>query len=321
MTPADLSRTVLHTVRRAVEADELRADVPARVGVRVPPHPGCGDYATSVALPLAKAAGRPAREVAEVLRRRLVREPGIARVDIAGPGFLNITLADVAASHEEVVRSALRLRDHPAEPLPLDEPDPQTVVRLGPDAARWSLLCPPGFDRAGLLVQRESNPLFKVRYAHSRCRALLRNAADLGFGPCPATGTGNARTGAARTDTAGTGNAGTDRPATDSASTDQAGTDQARQHPGPYGPGSGPLLALLADHPRITARRDPDRLARHLERLADAFLRWQARCATLPRGDEKPSAVHRARLALAEATGAVLADGLHQLGITAPDRL
>jgi arginyl-tRNA synthetase len=275
VTPADLSRTVLHTVRCAVEADELSAAVPDRAGVRVPPRPGCGDYATNVALRLARESGRPALEVAELLRRRLVREPGIAGVEIAGPGFLNITLDGPA--HGRLVRELLA-RDERAEPLGL-RPTEESVRRLGQDAARWSLVTPPGTDRRLLLVQREDNPLFRVRYAHSRCRALERNAADLGFAP-------------------------------------QLGEDD-----GDFGPGSPALLAELAEHRRIAGARDPGRLARHLERLAEAFLRWQASCPTLPRGDEKPLAVHRARLALAEATGKVLADGLTQLGITAPAHL
>jgi arginyl-tRNA synthetase len=41
----------------------------------------------------------------------------------------------------------------------------------------------------------------------------------------------------------------------------------------------------------------------------------------LPQGEEKPSAAHRARLALAEAAGAVLAGGLSLLGIDAPEHL
>ncbi|MEU4208993.1 ArgS-related anticodon-binding protein NrtL [Streptomyces sp. NPDC026206] len=273
MTPADLSRTVLHTVRRAVEADELRATVPARVSVRVPPRPGCGDYATNVALRLAKDSGRPAREIAEVLRRRLAAEPGIARVDIAEPGFLNITLDGAVGGG--IVREVLGADFRRGEPFGL-RPDPALLERLGSDAARWSLLCPPGLDRDLLLVQRESNPLFRVRYAHARTHALLRNARDLGF-------------------TADAGDLSEDS--------------------------AGPLLAALADHSRVGATRAADRLARHLERTAEAFLRWQADCPTLPRGDEKPSVVHRARLALAEATGKVLADGLNQLGITAPAQL
>ncbi len=70
--------------------------VPARIVVQPPPRPGCGDYASHVALQLAGPAGRPAREVAEILRKRLVGSAGIARVEIAGPGFLNFTLGDGA---------------------------------------------------------------------------------------------------------------------------------------------------------------------------------------------------------------------------------
>ncbi|ARZ67877.1 DALR anticodon-binding domain-containing protein [Streptomyces sp. HU2014] len=293
MTPADLTRTVLHTVRSAVDADELPAVVPDRVTVRVPSRPGCGDYATNVALRVAQGTGRPAAEVAEVLRRRLAAEPGIARVDIAGPGFLNVTLVGDPSLRivRDVLRHARQEAGTPA-PLPLPAPDPALLRRLGPDAARWSQVSPPGVDRAGLLVQRESNPLFRVRYAHARSRALLRNAHDLGFAPEPGE------------------------------------LGDATAHPSSPAPSAHSaqsalpaLLALLTDHPRVTAARSPERLARHLERLADAFLRWQTECPVLPRGDEKPLAVHRARLALAQAAGTVLADGLHQLGITAPAHL
>lgn len=96
VTPAELSRTVLRSVRGAVEEQELSVAVPARIVVQPPPRPGCGDYASNVALQLARQAGRPAREVAEILRKRLSGSAGIARVEIAGPGFLNFTLGDGA---------------------------------------------------------------------------------------------------------------------------------------------------------------------------------------------------------------------------------
>ncbi|HEY8986111.1 MAG TPA: DALR anticodon-binding domain-containing protein, partial [Streptomyces sp.] len=55
----------------------------------------------------------------------------------------------------------------------------------GQDATRWALLHPAPHDRPHLtpdhLVQRESNPLFRVRYAYARTRALTRNAEALGF--------------------------------------------------------------------------------------------------------------------------------------------
>ena len=72
-------------------------------------------------------------------------------------------------------------------------------------------------------------------------------------------------------------------------------------------------LATAARH------RAPDRLARHLVTVADAVLVFQH--TVLPLGDEKPSAAHRARLALAEAAGTVLAGGLSLLGIDAPEHL
>ncbi len=61
-----------------------------------------GDYATNVAMVLAKRAQRPPREIAEALASELGCYAGIAQVDVAGPGFVNITLE--AASHAEVAR-------------------------------------------------------------------------------------------------------------------------------------------------------------------------------------------------------------------------
>ncbi|MFD5285201.1 ArgS-related anticodon-binding protein NrtL [Streptomyces rubrogriseus] len=347
MTPVELSRTVLHAVRRAVDAGELSVAVPTRAVVAPPGPGGCGDYATSIALQLARPAGQTPLRVAEVLRPYLVGTDGITDVVLTGPGFLNISL-DRAASAAGVVGEILRRGDRygyagrpdgrvvqlhcphdlravvvaeasarllrsqgalvrvsaegfedawtsvlgvtvdavgvaPAElpvnvrPVPAQgSADPMS---LGRDAGRWALLHPAAHDRPRdgdqYLVQRESNPLFRVRYAHARARAAARNAADLGFYAAP----------------------------------------------GPVA--ERDLLAALADHPRVLAaaadHRAPDRLARHLVAVADAALPFLP--TVLPRGGEKPSAAHRARLALAEAVGAVLAGGLALLGIDAPEHL
>ncbi|STX02430.1 Arginine--tRNA ligase [Kocuria rosea] len=58
-----------------------------------------GDWATNVAMQLAKKVGRAPRDVAAVVRDRLQGTVGVAAVDVAGPGFLNITL-DAAAAGE-----------------------------------------------------------------------------------------------------------------------------------------------------------------------------------------------------------------------------
>ncbi|MEV5463241.1 hypothetical protein AB0L17_34305, partial [Streptomyces cellulosae] len=106
MTPVELSRTVLHAVRRAVAEGELCVTVPERAVV-VPPGPGgCGDYATSIALQLARSAGEPPRRVAEILRARLLDERRIADVVVTGPGFLNLSLESTASADlvEEILR-------------------------------------------------------------------------------------------------------------------------------------------------------------------------------------------------------------------------
>jgi arginyl-tRNA synthetase len=373
VTPVELSRTVLHAVRRAVAEGELSVDVPERVLVDVPGPGGCGDYATNIALQLARPAKQPPLRVAEILRPHLAAAPGVSRVDVTGPGFLNISLdtgTRTAAAHTlvrqiralgrsyghsdalsgqiielrvpyevraEVVADALarivnsqggRVEIGHGEPVNLRPvPAPEDPAPLGADAARWALLHPAPHDRpritADHLVQREANPLFRVRYAHARTRALVRNAARLGFTP-----------GGDPTDrTAGT--AGAAAPAGSAVHAEAGVAHLFVAHPrdihDPYGvhedhegqDGQDDLLTALSAYPRILTSaatdRVPHRLARHLVTVADAVLALAP--SVLPFGEEKPSAAHRDRLALADAAGTVLAGGLSLLGIDAPDHL
>jgi arginyl-tRNA synthetase len=96
VTPADVSTAVVAAVRAAVAAGELTVDVPAQATVERPKNKDHGDYATNVALQLAKPAGRPPREVAEVIAAHLRTQPGVDDVDVAGPGFLNLRLSQAA---------------------------------------------------------------------------------------------------------------------------------------------------------------------------------------------------------------------------------
>lgn len=98
MTPVELSRTVLRAVRLAVAEGELSVAVPARAVVTPPGPGGSGDYATNIALQLARPAGRPPLQVAEILRSHLSRTEGVAAVEITGPGFLNIRLDRAAVT-------------------------------------------------------------------------------------------------------------------------------------------------------------------------------------------------------------------------------
>lgn len=320
MTPVDLSRSVVRALRRAVEDGELPAGVvvPERVVVERTRPGGVGDYASPVAFGVAKGAGVAPRVVAELLAPRLAAASGIDRVEITGAGFLNFVLAASPVAElvrgiraggaayglapepvfapgadlrERVVCAAVRRiassqgvgGERAAAPrvAPVAKRDGDVVAGYGADAAAWAMLGvaaaeTPVFS-ASLLVQDESNEFFRVRYAHSRARALTRNAGQLGF----------------------------------------------RSEPGEPGEvdGAGVLVGVLRDHPLVLEaaahHRAPERLVRQLVVIADALLDFQYH--VLPMGDEKPSAAHRARLALAEAAGTVLAGGLTLLGIDASD--
>jgi len=99
VTPAELSAAIRACLVAAVDAGDLRVAVPDDVKVERPRQREHGDWATTVALQLAKAAGIPPREVATLIARRLGDVPGVKAVDVAGPGFLNVTL-DAAAAGE-----------------------------------------------------------------------------------------------------------------------------------------------------------------------------------------------------------------------------
>ncbi|MDT4909434.1 MAG: arginyl-tRNA synthetase [Pseudonocardiales bacterium] len=93
MTPADLSAAVLAAVSQSLAEGEFTGTAPAEVVIERPRNPEHGDYTTNVAMRLAKPAGKPAREVAAAIAARLAAVDAITKVDVAGPGFLNITLA------------------------------------------------------------------------------------------------------------------------------------------------------------------------------------------------------------------------------------
>jgi arginyl-tRNA synthetase len=102
VTPDELSRALSAARASAVADGTLALDpaaVPASVHVERPRQREHGDWATNVALQLAKKAGTNPRALAEELAARLRATAGIKAVDIAGPGFLNITL-DAAAAGE-----------------------------------------------------------------------------------------------------------------------------------------------------------------------------------------------------------------------------
>ena len=155
VTPEELSSLLSACLRESIDAGEISldaADVPATVKVERPKSREHGDWATNVALQLSKKAGMNPRAFATVLAARVQDRDGIASVDIAGPGFLNITLDAAAAG--ELARA---------------------IVEAGAEYGRNAVL-------AGRTVNMEfvsANPTGPLHIGHTRWAALGDSIARL----------------------------------------------------------------------------------------------------------------------------------------------
>ncbi len=107
VTPDQLSSTIVDVLQALVDdgAVSLPDGPPSTVVVERPRSKEHGDYATNVALQLAKKAGMAPRQFAELVAERLRESAGVAAVDVAGPGFLNISVA--AGAQGEVARDVV----------------------------------------------------------------------------------------------------------------------------------------------------------------------------------------------------------------------
>ncbi len=100
-----LATLLQDTVSALVAKGSLPSGLPAPEVAR-PRQEGHGEFSTNFALAAAKAAGRPPRVLAEELKAALGASPLIARIEIAGPGFLNVFVAESA--FHDIVRAILR---------------------------------------------------------------------------------------------------------------------------------------------------------------------------------------------------------------------
>ena len=97
MTPAQLADAVLAAARTALTDNDLDTGVlPGTMGVERPRNPEHGDYASNIAMQIAKRVGRQPRELAAAIADKLRKTDGIREVEVAGPGFLNIRLEAAA---------------------------------------------------------------------------------------------------------------------------------------------------------------------------------------------------------------------------------
>ena len=162
------------------------------------------------------------------------------------------------------------------------------VEAIGRDAARYALTRYTNDTNIDIDLElwtkaSGDNPVYYVQYVAARTSSILRNAVDLGLAQDPSL---------------------------------VALLVHEKE---------GELLRSLAAFPGIVAGaaelREPHRVARYLEDTAGAFHRFYDQCRVLPRGDEEPSDLHRARLVLVAATRQVFENGLGLLGVSAPERM
>ncbi len=166
----------------------------------------------------------------------------------------------------------------------------ELVEEVGVDAARYTLTrypvdTPLTLDLVDIARKANDNPVFYVQYAHARIKSVLRNAQDIGLD-----------------------------------------WREGTFHPEILAePLENELLGQIELFPRVVATaaelREPHRVARYLEELANAYHRFYDACRVLPRSDEQVADIHLARLWVCAAAVQVLANGLELLGVSAPERM
>jgi len=106
VTPAELSSLITDVARNVLEAQGLDSDVVEKTAtVERPRNSAHGDYATNIAMQVAKRAGTNPRQLGTWLAEALAEEEAIDEASVAGPGFINIRLA--AAAQGKIVAEIL----------------------------------------------------------------------------------------------------------------------------------------------------------------------------------------------------------------------
>ncbi|MBF1024621.1 MAG: arginine--tRNA ligase [Candidatus Nanogingivalaceae bacterium] len=94
------------------------------------PDPKFGDFATNVALQLAKPLGKNSREIAEAIAAKLRADERFSEVSVAGPGFINVKLSDQAVLESLKVRPATKRAGKTAV-IETNCPNPFKAMHIG----------------------------------------------------------------------------------------------------------------------------------------------------------------------------------------------
>lgn len=163
------------------------------------------------------------------------------------------------------------------------------VEAVGVDAARYALVRSSmdtqlDIDLNLLASHTNENPVYYVQYAHARTSNVAKNAAEHGVSL-------------------------------------ESGFDPAQLND----PADASLIGVLAQFPSVVAsaakERSPHLVPRYLENLAGAYHTWYGKRRVTPAGDDPVTAEHTALLALNNAVGQVLSNGLELVGVAAPERM
>jgi arginyl-tRNA synthetase len=174
MTPAQLADAVLAAAAAVLTDRDLDPSVlPNAASLERPKHPGHGDYASTLALRIAGQTAISPRELAQAVADKLIGDPAIRSVEVAGRGFLNIWLL------VNLVRDGqpLRMSKRAGTIVTIDD----IVGAIGTDAARYALArysldSAIDLDLDLWIRQSSDNPVYYVQYAHARIASLLRHA-------------------------------------------------------------------------------------------------------------------------------------------------
>ena len=300
MTPELLQTALARALASSAAARRIDSDPVPDSTLRRAQAQSHGDWVSTIALRSATSLHTEPRTLAEEIASRLRDHTGITRVDVAGPGFLNITVSssslaqvaadivgtgtafgpdqDTAARIEATVDG--RITSNPELRTLLPAVGSDTVRFL---AARSITASSQAADVGLLRTAHPDNPVYFVQVAHSSACRVERRAAAAGisaddFDPSVLTDATETALAAALADFITTTNA----------------------------------AACTGELRRITCL---------LEASAQLFLDWAKTCPVTPSIDEDITRLHASRLVLDRAAIIVLATGLRLLGVRAPERM
>ncbi len=181
VTPAELSSLITSTTRAVLEAHDLDASVvPETATVERPRNPEHGDYATNIAMQVAKKAGTNPRELGGWLAEELAADSGINEASVAGPGFINIRLA--AAAQGKIVEDVLQAGDNFGKSedlkgqkinLEFVSANPTGPVHLG--GTRWAAVG----DSLGRVLSAQGAEVTREYYFNDHGRQIDRYSSSL----------------------------------------------------------------------------------------------------------------------------------------------